>query len=432
MRRSLLLTALALIALAPGDSAAGQIAADTLSLAEALALAEERNPRLAAVRAAAEASRSREPSFRVPPDPFVQVGVMNFSIPGFETDMATSMAPSIQLMQMIPFPGKLSMSGRIAERTTAMIRADAREAWWEVRAATAMAFYEIYAVDRQLEVMRKTLRLLVDFQRVAEAMYGAGTGRQSDVLRAGVEVARMDAEIARMRAMREAAAARLNALLNRAADTPVPMAVYPRLPLSTPGLDTLRGWAEVSRPMLERGRTGVERARTQRSLAGRELWPDFTIGFQYGQRSAAMGTERMGSAMIGFTLPIFAGSRQLRMRDEAAAMERMASADLTEMRAGVDGRIRELLADLERARTLIRLYRQDVLPQAGANVESALSSYRVGAVDFLTLVDAQMTLNRYEQEHYGLLAQYGAAIADLEMTIGREVPVTEQIVAEVR
>ncbi len=139
----------------------------------------------------------------------------------------------------------------------------------------------------------------------------------------------------------------------------------------------------------------------------------------------------MGSAMLGFSLPVFAGSRQLRMRDEAAAMERMAAADLVEMRAQVEGRIGELLADLERARALIRLYRQEVLPQAEANVESALSSYRVGTVDFLTLVDAQMTLNQYEQDLYRLLAEYGTAIAELEMTIGRELPVTEELVTEV-
>ncbi len=402
-----------------------------LALAEVYVIAAERNPRIRAVRALAEASRAREPSFRVPPDPFLQIGVMNLSLPDLDADMPISMAPSIRLMQMVPFPGKLGLSGRIAEQTTAMHRADAGETWWEVRTAAAMAFYDIYAVDRQLEVMRKTLRLLADFERVAQAMYGAGTGRQSDVLRANVEVARMEVEIARMEAMRDVAAARLNALFDRSADTAIPSPRYPHLPFRTPEAVTLRAWAEGSRPMLERGRAAVERARSQRSLARRELWPDFAIGLEYGQRPSEMGTERMGSAMLGFSLPVFAGSRQLRMRDEAAAMERMAAADLVEMRAQVEGRIGELLADLERARALIRLYRQEVLPQAEANVESALSSYRVGTVDFLTLVDAQMTLNQYEQDLYRLLAEYGTAIAELEMTIGRELPVTEELVTEV-
>jgi cobalt-zinc-cadmium efflux system outer membrane protein len=53
-------------------------------------------------------------------------------------------------------------------------------------------------------------------------------------------------------------------------------------------------------------------------------------------------------------------------------------------------------------------------------VSSALSSYRVGRVDFMTLVDAQMTNNEYEQELAVLLSEYGVAFAELEMTIGRE------------
>jgi hypothetical protein len=65
-------------------------------------------------------------------------------------------------------------------------------------------------------------------------------------------------------------------------------------------------------------------------------------------------------------------------------------------------------------------------------VESSFSSYRVGAVDFPTLVDAQMTTNRYETEYFTLLADYGRAVAELETTVGRALPATPQLMAEAR
>lgn len=404
----------------PGGSGEEQVAG--LRLEAVLDLARQRNPRLAAARSVAEAAGAREAAASLPPDPSFQFGVMNFSLPGFRTDMPNSMAPSLQLMQMLPFPGKLGLSGRIAGQSTAMAEADAAESWWEVRSRVAMAFYELYRADRSIDVMRETLVLLQDFGQIAAAMYAAGEGRQSDVLRANVEIARMDAEIRRMEAMRQAAAARLNGLLDRPSDTRLPSPVLPALPAELPTPATLVAWAESDRPMLERGRLGVEQAGTRRDLARKQLWPDFAIGVQYGQRSGDMGAERMGSAMVGFSLPIFASRRQLRMRDEAEAMERMARAELADMRSQVEARIGELLADLERDRTLVRLYRAEVLPQARANVESAFSSYRVGTVDFMTLVDARMTVNRYEQELYALLSDYGQALAELEMTLGRELP----------
>jgi outer membrane protein TolC len=184
--------------------------------------------------------------------------------------------------------------------------------------------------------------------------------------------------------------------------------------------------------MLESGRLGVAQAGTRADLVRKEIWPDPVIGFAYGQRGGEMGTERMGSAMIGFSIPIFAKSRQLRMRDEAAAMQAMANAELADMRAQVGARVGELLAELDRTRTLLGLYKSEILPQARANVQASFSSYRVGSVDFMTLVDAQMTVNEYEQEVYALMAEYGLSVAELEMTIGRELPRSSQMLAEAR
>jgi outer membrane protein, heavy metal efflux system len=299
-----------------------------------------------------------------------------------------------------------------------------------VRARAAMPFYEIYQVDRQLVVMHETLDWLHQFEQIATTMYSVGGGRQSDVLRAGVEVARMKAEIARMQAMRAAAVARLNAVLDRSSDTPVPGVVFAPLPSELPGAEQLQRWADESRPMLERGRIGIEQAQTRQALARRELWPDLTVGVQYGQRPAEMGIERMGSVMVGFSVPVFAGQRQMQMRQEAAAMEQMARAELTDMRAQVRARIGELIAEMERVRTLFELYRTEVLPQAEANVTSAFASYRVGRVDFMTLVDAQMTVNQYSQELYALYAEYGRMVAELEMVTGRELPITDTTLEE--
>lgn len=414
---------------APPDTAAG------ITLAEVLAVARAGSPRLLAARALGDARGAREASAGLPPDPVLQLGVMNVSVPGLDADMPASMAPSIQAMQMVPWPGKLSLSRRIAEQSTSLARSEADETWWQVRSDVAMAFYDIYEADRRLAVMAETLRLLEDFERVAKAMYAAGEGRQSDVLRAGVEVARMVGEIRRMRTMRLAAAARLDARLGLPADVPVPTPELPALPGVLPPVDTLRAWAEATRPMLARGRTEVEQAAARGSLARREIWPDLTIGLQYGQRPASAGmggTERMASFMVGFSVPVFAAQRQLRMRDEAAAMERMAHANLSAMRVDVDARIAELVAQLEEARTLVRLYERDVLPQARAGVSSALSSYRIGGVDFMTLVDARMTVNEYESELHALVAAYGRGVAELEMTIGRELPPAAALLSEER
>jgi outer membrane protein, heavy metal efflux system len=392
------------------------------------------SPRLQAGSAIVAARTALEAGAGLPPDPQVEIAAMNLSLPRLSAAMPTSMLPSITVMQMLPLFGKLRLGRRIAQQSTQIAQTDVDEAWWEIRAEAAMAYYEIYRADGEIAVMTETLALLQDFGKVAQAMYSAGEGRQADVLRAGVEVARMEADIKRMQAMRTAAAGLLNALANKPAGNPTGTPVLPALPLDIPSVDTLKSWADSARPMLARGRLEIDQAASQVDLARKEILPDITVGIQYGQRRAQMAatdpgmpadyeTERMGSVMLGFSVPVFAGRRQLKMREEAEAMRQMAQSDLARMRAQVDARIVALVADLDRNRTLVQLYRTDVLPQAEANVQSAFSSYRVGQVDFMTLVDAQMTANKYKQEIVAMLAGYGVAIAELEMTVGRELPI---------
>ena len=96
-------------------------------------------------------------------------------------------------------------------------------------------------------------------------------------------------------------------------------------------------------------------------------------------------------------------------------MREMASADLQAMEADTRGRVVELAAAIARAQRLRRLYSGTILPQAETTAAAALSAYQVGGVDFMTLLDAQMSVNRYRQAAVGAAAELGQATAELEM-----------------
>src|SRR5688572_2252530 len=185
-----------------------------LSLGNIYQAAKDSSPRSAAARAQASAARARVSPARTFPDPQIQLGLMNYAIPDLQPMEAIGMA-QIQLMQMVPTAGKLGLAGRVAQAQAAASEWRARGIEWDIRMQSAMAFYELYVVDRGLEVARGTLRLLQDVLRTVEAMYRVGDGRQTDVLRAQVEIARMVEDTVRMHTMRTGLAARLNALLNR-------------------------------------------------------------------------------------------------------------------------------------------------------------------------------------------------------------------------
>lgn len=416
-RRSVVPAAVAALLLLVLNGAAA--AQQPLRLGDLYEEANVRSPRVAAARSLARAAEARVPGAKRPDDPQLQLGLMNRTLSGFDPMPGIGMT-QISLMQMVPVAGQLGIRGGIARSQSQAALERAGESEWEVRTAVAMAFYDLYAVDRQLVVTRETLRLLQDIARTAEAMYRVGEGRQTDVLRAQVEIARMAEDTIRMRAMRESMEARLTALLDRAGvigGDPV----LPAFPALVPELDTLQAQALAGRRMLLAGSADLDAAQGMQRLARREIWPDLQVGVSYAQGPglAAMdepaGNERMASLMIGASVPIFARSRQFAMREEAAAMTQMARAELAEMSADTRARVATAYAELERARRLQRLYRSSVLPQASAAVQSALSAYRVGAVDFMTLLDNQMTVNEYRSQLAVLQADEGKSWAELEM-----------------
>ena len=93
--RTLARLSLCLAALVAADAAgvAAQTPEQSLRLEDVLAIARDRNPRVRALQAAADAAAFREPEASTLPDPTLQLGVMNFGVPDLNTDMAMSMAP---------------------------------------------------------------------------------------------------------------------------------------------------------------------------------------------------------------------------------------------------------------------------------------------------------------------------------------------------
>lgn len=412
-------TAASLVALLASGVAAQAVPPDTLRLSDALRVAVTGNPMLTAARFSAAAAAQRIAPAGALPDPQLQFGLLNRMASEFGSTMDPMTMNQLQLMQMLPWPGKLGGARRAARHTAAAAGADADEQARMLAAQVRMAYYEVAYADRALEVMRRTQGLLRDFLDVSTTMYAVGSALQQDVLRAQVEVARMSEEITRMGQERVAMAARLNALLDRAAPARVAALELPEPGAGDlPDVDSLLAWALDGRPALRAGAERVAAAEAALSAARRELFPDFSLGVAYQQRPQF---PTMVSLMVGINLPIFASAKQLPMRRQMAAMRDMSAAELANLRNETVARIVETRARAEQDKSLARLYRGSILPQARAAVQAALSSYRVGRVTFMTLVDNQMTVNRYETETYRLLADYHQAVGELDALVGREV-----------
>ena len=322
---------------------------------------------------------------------------------------------TIQLSQRIPWPGKLGFARERAELLADAEALDALEVERRLIARIRSMYFQLSFIDRALTVMRETRDLLRDFLDVSSTRYAVGEGIQQDVLQAQVAVARMTEDITVMEQDRVARAARLNALLGRPATVAIGALELSDPALDIPSVDALMIQAAAERPALAAARQRALAAEAGYRGARRQLYPDIVVSVGYGHRPQFTD---MASIMVGVSLPIFAGSSHLPLRREMAAEQAARVAHEQDLYNETFARLTELKAEAERATRLGRLYRESILPQARAAVESAFSAYRVGQVDYMTLVENELTVNRYEIESLRLAADFQRALAELEALVG--------------
>jgi outer membrane protein TolC len=378
----------------------------------------EANPLLAALRAEASAAAFRVAPASALPDPMLELGTLNRDLGDGLALMPFSGMNIVGLRQALPLGGVLGAAGRAAgaRREAALARVTA--AGFELRRMAATAFLEVYATDHGLAIAAETRELVRASARGAEAMYRVGRGRQADVVRAQAEVTRMTEEIIRKEAMRRQEVAALGRLLDLDLDPDTIAVAEPTFPATIPEADSLVALALARRPALAAGEARLAAAEADVNRAAGMRWPELELGVQYGWRPMDGTTDRMLSVTAGVSLPVWAGRKQHRMLDEARAMSRMDTLELRGLAADTRGAVRAAWVRWSEAGRLGDLYRGELLPQARAALAAADAAYGVGEVDFMTLLDAQMILNRVRHEPFRLAAARGIALAELEELTG--------------
>jgi outer membrane protein TolC len=412
IRHALLVTA-ALTAASAGP-AMSQVVNEQFSVDEAVRLARDANPVLRAARLRADVAAERVPQAGALPDPILGFGLLNRQIADFGSTDEPMLQNRFELSQKLPWPGKLGFSEDRRALLASAGALDAEETEQALVARVKAVYYELAFMDRALVVMEETRGLLREFLEVSSALYAVGEGLQQDVLQAQVTVASMTEDITVVEQDRLATAARLNALLGRVATVGIGELEFPR-----PGLELPRPGLELpsQRPGLQAARERARAAEAGYRAARRAIYPDFTVGVAYSQRPQF---NDWLSFMVGISLPLWAGKSHTPFRREMAAMQAEEEARTIALYNETFAQIAERRAEAERARKLVSLYSTSVLPQARAAVESALSAYRVGKVDFMTLVQNELTVNRFEIESVRLSADYQRAVAELEALVASD------------
>jgi outer membrane protein TolC len=368
-----------------------------------------------------QAQRHKVPQVKSLPDPEASVGWMGNLAPFSLQEGDPSSYRAVGVMQSFPYPGKLKLRGDIANQEVVMAQWEYESVSRSVAAEAKTAYYEYFFYSKALEITRKDKDLLQKLSSISEARYRVGKAMQQDVLKSQVEVTLLLQKITVLEQQRATAQARLNTLLSRSPDSPLlpPANVEPAV--LTEGLDHLYPKAQQHDPGLQQAQAQIARNQLVTDLARKDYRPDFQVAYMFQQRSML---PDMNGMTFTVNVPVFYKTKQREAVKQAA--EEVLSAGQSR-----DNRVNELQFELKQqylaaqaAKQLLDLYSKAVIPQSSLALESSMSAYEVGNVDFLTMLANFTTVLNYEVDYYRQLADYQIALARMEPLVGMELTST--------
>lgn len=357
-------------------------------------------------------------------DPMIMLKMQNLPLRNplsFNKDTTT--AKVIGITQQVPFPGKLDLKEELARYEAESYRWQIEERKLDLVRMVRESYYQLYAVDKAMEAVGRNLVVVEDLLKIAETRYAVGQGAQADILRGGVEKSKLLEMQITLQQQRQSLAANLDYLLSRpsgSTSVKVEDFILPQLAVTR---DALREQAYRDRPQIKSLMSLLSKGAAGHKLAARESYPDFSVSFEYMQREPAMNDPGydMYSLSLNFNLPVQKERREA-MKAEYMSESRMVAEELNTLKSSISYQISDNMAVLERRRKLVELYNTGLIPQAQQSLESSLIGYRVGKVDFLTLLDGRTTLFNYERELSDSKAEYMMALARIDALVGGGLP----------
>lgn len=293
------------------------------------------------------------------------------------------------------------------------------------------AFYEYSYLAKAIEITKQNLELITHFEEIARSQYITAITSHPDIIRAQIELAVLEDRLESLKELRPAIIAKLNSILNRPTSSDLPWPKPPRYQQVSIDFSQLYAMIIQNNPDLQAMDYEIEAARNTEKLAKKKSYPNFGIGVGYidTAHARASGVDDSGKdpiiAMFSLTLPIWADNYKAAQR-QARAQLGQKTHEKTQMENTLAAKAQQLLYEFEDTDRKTKLYRDVIIPKAEEMLVASESAYQAGTVDFLSLIDAQRVLLKYELFYERRLAENAQKLAKIEMLAGMQLPIIKK------
>lgn len=389
-----------------------------LTLAEAEDLALHAEPGQAAMLARANSLEEQAVAAGELPDPTLRVGLANFPVQsgGFATEAMTQ--AQLGIRQAFP-PGKTrAYSARRFQSLAAEMDRSADARARDVLTSVRSAWLDVNYWEHAHALVSESRPYFEDLVTVTRSLYSVGKKDQQDVLRADLELSRLDDRLIDIRQQRARARAALGEWLGDDARRPLADRLPPWQQL--PPLDVLQNQF-ADHPALQAADARVAARIAGIDLAKERFKPGWAMDLGYGYRDGSLpnGSPRSDFVSLSVTvdLPFFRRNRQDRSLAAALGERRAAVESKEELRRHLASQLEAEYSRWQELSRRIDLYERVILLQAEDRANAALAAYQSETGDFADVmrgsIDAlnsrldHIRLQTERDQSYAVLANLG-------------------------
>ncbi|MHB1012105.1 MAG: TolC family protein [Desulfobacteria bacterium] len=385
-----------------------------IALRDALSLALQYNPELAAFSIEIRVAEARTLQAGLRPNPEVNITAEHFAGTGTLRSY-DSAETTIQISQLIELGGKRPKRARVASLNSELAGWDYEAKRADVLSETSKSFVDVLAAQERLVLTQELLRLAEQTFDIVSARVKAGKVSPLEETKAGVALS--NSRIEHGRAQRSLEAARKKLVAAWGSGVPAferavgPLDQVSPIPPADRLTQEIRGNPDIARWTTEK-----EQRRTAAALQDAIRIPDLTLAA--GVRDYRVSGDSAFVAGASIPLPLFNRNQGgiLESRRRLAKAERESAAAETRVRAA----LAETYQALSTAVSEIDALKTTVIPGAQSAFEAASEGYRQGKFGYLEVLDAQRTLFESRGRYVEALGAYHKAVADAERLIGGE------------
>jgi cobalt-zinc-cadmium efflux system outer membrane protein len=378
----------------------------SLTLDEAIRLALEHSPTVAAARREIEATEGQILQGSLRPNPDIAYAA--------EDMRHASRSSTAQLDIPIETAGKREARIEAAQRGRIVAVSDLGSAQLRLRAAVTAAFFDVLAAQELTALAKQTVLLAQRATDIASKRVTAGKvspveETRARVAEAGVRVSLLQAE-SQLRNARH----RLSGLWGNPEPRFTEVSGELDRLMASPDLEVVQRRLAAS-PLLERAQRELERRRSLVSLEQRRAVPDVSFSLGMKRQETLSGDQ----VLVGVKVPLPVFNRNQGNLLEALRREDKAREELRAVRVSLSSEALQALERVGARRDEVELLRRDLVPGAQSAYEAATIGFENGKFSFLEVLDAQRTYFSAKSQYLTALAAFHRAQTELESLLGQ-------------